>query len=80
MVKNKNYFLRLAIVKTVFAISMCLIAPIFVGWYMKQVPEGYIGYPIFGSIMSIIMTVILVGQAWVLALDKNARKDYLKED
>ncbi len=80
MKKNKHYFLRIAILKTMVTGSLYLLMPLAAKIYDQYVGNGYYGYTIFGAAIMIIGNIILLIRAWTLAFDNDARKAYLSED
>lgn len=78
--KNKHYFLRMAILKTMSTGLLYLIMPVFATYYEKYVGGQCIGYTMFGAGIMIVGNIILLIRAWGLALDKDVRKSYLSED
>jgi len=78
--KNKHYFLRLAIIKTMLTGLMYLMMPLAANFYNDYIPDGYFGYTIFGAGIMIIGNLILLVRAWAFALDKDLRKDFLNND
>jgi len=84
MKKNKHYFLRLAIIKTMLLGFTFLIMPVLASLYHKLIGEdafnAYFGYTVAAGIVLIIGNLILVVRAWVLAFDRALREDYLRED
>lgn len=79
MKKNRAYFLKIAMLKTVLTALFYLIVPLFAQWYVPKI-GGYWGYAIFSSAIFIIVNLILVIQSWVLVFDHELRKEYLKEE
>ena len=79
-IKNKHYFLRLAILKTMASGCLYLLMPIGAKIYHNFVGGQYIGYTVFGSGVMILGNFILLIRAWALAFDKDVRKTYLTED
>ncbi len=84
MKKDKHYFLRLAIIKTmalgITFLTMPILASIYHNLIGDKVFNSYFGYIIAAGILLIVCNLILVVRAWVLAFDKNLRNQYLKED
>lgn len=80
MKKNKHYFLRIALLKTIVSGIIYLAMPIFAKIYVEYVGDLYYGYTIFASAIFILTNMILLVRAWTLAFDKDARKEYLSED
>ena len=79
-IKNKHYFLRLAILKTMASGCLYLLMPIGAKLYYNYFGGQYVWYTIFGSGVLILGNFILLIRAWALALDKDVRKSYLTED
>ncbi len=77
--KNKNYYFRMAILKTIVTALIYLIIPLFAKWYIPKV-DDYWGYAAFSSVVLIIINSIILFQAWMLVFDKNYRKEYNTED
>tara|TARA_R110000744_G_scaffold163686_1_gene280711 strand:+ start:1285 stop:1539 length:255 start_codon:yes stop_codon:yes gene_type:complete len=84
MKKDKHYFLRLAIIKTmalgITFLTMPILASIYHNFIGDKVFNSYFGYVVAAGIVLIIGNLILVFRAWVLAFDKTSRSQYLKED
>jgi hypothetical protein len=80
MTKNKHYFLRIAILKTMASGCFYLLMPLAAKFYHQYVGSEYVGYTIFGSGVMILGNIILLVRAWALAFDKDLRKSYLTED
>lgn len=80
MTKNKHYFLRIAILKTMATGFLYLLMPVVAKIYHSYVGWDYIGYTAFGAGVMILGNLVLLIRAWVLAFDKDIRKEYLKED
>lgn len=80
MKKNKHYFLRLAILKTMATGSFYLFVPVLAKIYHNFIGWDYIGYTIFGGAVLIVGNVILLVRSWALAFDKYMRKEYLKDE
>lgn len=80
MKKNKHYFLRIAILKTMGTGFLYLLMPIVAKFYNQYIGDNYIGYTIFGSAVMIIGNIILLVRAWALAFDRDLRKEYLTDD
>lgn len=78
--KNKRYFLRLAIMKTMLSGALYLLMPLLAHLYDKAMPDGYEGYTVYGGGILILGNLILLVRAWAFALNKDERKAYLKED
>jgi hypothetical protein len=78
--KNKHYFLRLAILKTMATGFLYLAMPIVAKIYHNYVGWDYVGYTAFGAGVMILGNLTLLIRAWALAFDKDLRKNYLKED
>ena len=80
MKKNKHYFLRIAILKTMATGCFYLLLPIMAKYYFSYMGHEYIGYTAFGSGVMILGNIILLVRAWALAFDGDLRKQYLNED
>ena len=84
MKKNKHYFLRIAIIKTMITGFMFLLMPVLASLYHNLIGdesfESYFGYIIGAGIVLIIGNMILLVRSWVLALDKDYRRDYLNDN
>lgn len=80
MKKDKHYFLRLAILKTIVSGTLYLFLPLLAKIYAKYVGYEYIGYTMLGAGILLIGNLGLLCRSWVLAFDKDVRKDYLKEN
>lgn len=80
MTKNKHYFLRIAILKTMASGCLYLLMPLVAKFYHYYIGGEYEGYTIFGSGVMILGNIILLVRAWALAFDKDLRKSYLAED
>jgi hypothetical protein len=80
MRKNKHYFLRIAILKTMITGTFYLFVPVGANLYHKYIGWEYWGYIAFGSGIMIIGNLILLIRAWVLAFDKDVRREYYTED
>ena len=78
--KNKQYFLRVAIIKTmasgVFYLSMPLMAKI----YHDFVGGIYPQYTAVGIFVLMAGNAMLLVRAWNLAFDKDSRVNYNLED
>jgi hypothetical protein len=80
MSKNKHYFLRIAIIKTMITGSFYLFVPILAKLYHSYIGWDYIGYTAFGSGVLILGNMILLVRAWTLAFDSDTRRNYFKEN
>jgi hypothetical protein len=80
MIKDKHYFLRLAILKTMASGFFYLLMPLPAKWYQEIIGNEYYGYTIFGSTILIIGNIILLVRAWVFAFDKTERENFLNND
>lgn len=80
MVKNKHYFLRIAILKTMASGCFYLLMPLAAKLYEQVMQGEYFGYTIFGAGVMILGNIILLVRAWVLAFDKDIRDAYLNKD
>lgn len=78
--KNKHYFIRIAVLKTIITGWVYLMMPIAATLYNNYVPDGYTGYTFLGGGIMIIGNMILLIRAWGIALDKDLRKNYLNEN
>ncbi len=78
--KNKQYFLRQAIVKTVVTGLLYLLMPVWADFYNSFIPQGYEIYQLIGAAILLIGNIILLAQGWALALDKDVRADYHKDN
>jgi hypothetical protein len=83
MQKNKHYFLRMAILKTMATGIFYLIVPIFAEIYhsaFSSAVERYWGYIILGASIMILGNIVLLIRAWALAFDSDVRKRYFEGD
>lgn len=80
MKKSRIYYIRLAIIKTMFTGCTYLLMPIAATWYNSYVPDGYIGYTMFGAGIMILGNIMLLAQAWGLAFDKDLRDQINNQD
>jgi hypothetical protein len=80
MNKNKHYFLRLAILKTMATGMFYLFVPLIAKMYHSYIGWDYIGYTALGSGIMILGNIVLLVRAWALAFDSQIRKDYFKEN
>lgn len=80
MKKNKHYFLKMAILKTMATGIFYLFLPIGAKLYHHYIGLEYWGYIVFGSGIMILANLVLLLRAWTLAFDSQARKDYYTED
>jgi hypothetical protein len=78
--KNKHYFLKMAILKTMASGLVYLMMPVAAKAYHSYMGGEYIGYTIFGSAVMIIGNIILLVRAWTFALDKGEREKFLSND
>lgn len=84
MKKNKNYFMRLAIIKTMASGGFYLLMPLLSSMYRHlvggDVLDRYFGYVVFATFILMVGNIILLIRSWALAFDKDFRESYLKED
>ena len=80
MKKTRGYFLRIAIIKTMFCGFIYLMMPVAASFYHANIPSGWVGYTAFGAAIMIISNVILLVRAWALALDKETRDRYVESE
>lgn len=59
---------------------MYLLMPVWASLYDRFIPEGYGIYQFIGSLILLIGNIIILFQAWALALDKDVRADYHKDN
>lgn len=78
--KNKQYFLQRAIVKTIATGLFYLLMPIPAKYYFSIIGTDFVGYTIFGVAIMILLSVVLLIRAWAFAFDADLRNAYLKED
>jgi hypothetical protein len=83
MKRNKHYFLRLAVIKTMLSGLLYLLMPLFAHFYhlvIGKAFDNYWGYVVLGGGIMILGNVILLVRAWALAFDSDVRKSYYEED
>jgi hypothetical protein len=83
MKKNKHYFLRMAILKTMATGVFYLFIPIFAEIYhsaFTNAIERYWGYSVLGASIMILGNIVLLVRAWTLAFDSDVRKRYFEGD
>lgn len=78
--KNKQYFLRQAIIKTIVTGLAYLLMPVWASFYDKFIPEGYGVYQFIGSVVLLLGNIVLLVHSWALALDKDVRANYHKDN
>lgn len=74
--KNRMYFVRRALVKTMLSAVMYLLMPFAAVFYHKYVPDVYEGYTILGGVMLIFCNLSLIVWAWIAVFDKKVRDNY----
>ncbi len=84
MKKNKHYFLRLAILKTMISGFIYLLMPALATMYHSLIGDAafsnYFGYIIASGVIMVLGNMILLVRSWALALDSDIRRDYLIEN
>ena len=83
MKRNKHYFLRLAIIKTMLSGFLYLLMPLIAHFYhliIGKAFDDYWGYVVFGGAIMIIGNMILLFRAWALAFDSDMRDRYFLEN
>ena len=80
MKKNKHYFLRLAILKTMMSGCTYLFMPVLAEIYHDYIGYKYVGYTVFGAGVIILGNIILLFRAWALAFDGEMRRDFHKDN
>jgi hypothetical protein len=80
MKKNKQYFLRMAIMKTMAFGLLYLFMPLLAKIYAYYVGYDYVGYTIFGASLLILFNIILLCRSWALVFDDEFRRNYLREE
>jgi hypothetical protein len=79
MKKTKQYFFRIAVLKTFIVATTYLLAPLFAKWYFP-VAGDFWGYPVFASFILFVFSMIILVQAWILVFDSEYREKYLKNE
>ena len=80
MKKNKHYFQRIAIMKTMASGLLYLFMPLLAKIYAVFVGYQYIGYTILGGGILVIFNLILLCRSWALVFDNEFRRNYLREE
>ena len=74
--KSKAYFMRQAVLRTIITGVFYLLMPVWASLYDKFIPDGYEIYQFIGAVILLIGNILLLVQAWALALDKDVRYNY----
>ena len=80
MKKNKHYFQRIAIMKTMASGLLYLFMPLLAKIYAVFVGYQYIGYTILGGGILVIFNLILLCRSWALVFDNEFRRNYVREE
>ena len=82
MNKTKQYFFRIAVLKTFIVAITYLLSLLFPKWYFPFAGD-FRGYPVFvwfiTSFILFVFSIIILIQAWILVFDSEYREKYLNE-